>query len=661
MTSSINTTIPATGSALQSAPIRSNFTAAASDINALQISVTTLQSQIANIASNGNYANVLTYFTAGVNIRVACQNAVNAVSALGGGAVDLPAGTYSGWDCSIPLILPSNIYFYGVPGQTRIIPDMATVPPLLPFPLAGGAMIYSGDPVTGNRSGVTSGQTVNSATITSNIHIYGITIDNSSYGGAALPVGSNLLGIAIAFTHRCSVMRCEVYNLPSSGIYLFGCRDYDVMANHVESCGFLVSAPGSRNGISTPGWIDAATQANASQNGKVIGNTSNFNYQEGIQNSTTKGILISKNTLIGNHEYGIEGEGTTPGNTDTSATYGYEVPADTIIEGNYIDGFDIVANYYGASGINWVTGNQGKIAIRGNTIKNMLNSVGDSSAGGIIATQVNNGVVQISDNYLDNITPGTAGAIILAGAASTHIIGNIANGCASTAVMLSVFVPTNLTDLVVENNHVMGNAIKRFSFATIDNGVSNTVNVNQIVFSDNSIVGATNEFIVLNLPHTVNITRLDCTDNTAIGINSGANASAGFLRIEGGAPSYALSITEMDIGNNKATFAGTTANPVMFDASVSTGAVVLGNFSGNKFGATTGNADVNTPSIITNLYRYNNGCPGQRITYGNAAPTSGSWTKGDTVYTSAPSSGKPFAFGCVVTGTPGIWAQVNYA
>jgi len=55
-------------------------------------------------------------------------------------------------------------------------------------------------------------------------------------------------------------------------------------------------------------------------------------------NSLTGGT--GNNVLIGNHNYGIEDEATTPGNTDTFATYGYEVPADALIANNYIDAYD---------------------------------------------------------------------------------------------------------------------------------------------------------------------------------------------------------------------------------------------------------------------------------------------------------------------------------
>jgi len=47
------------------------------------------------------------------------------------------------------------------------------------------------------------------------------------------------------------------------------------------------------------------------------------------------------------------------------------------------------------------------------------------------------------------------------------------------------------------------------------------------------------------------------------------------------------------------------------------------------------------------------GTPG--IIYGNAAPTAGTWVKGDIVYNANPSVGQPIGWTCTVAGTPGTW------
>ena len=678
MTSTINPNIPVNNTFIDAPPIQANFLAAYNDINGLQANITTLsgdistingeittlQTEIGNLASNGNYANVLTYFTGSTNIRVACQNAVNAVSALGGGSVFLPAGTYSGWDCSVPLILPSNIFFYGVRSQTRIIPNMATVAPNLTPPLATGAMIMTGNPTTGDYAGInTSAQTINPATIVTNVHVYGITIDNSSYGGAGLPDGTTLKGINLRFAQRCSIIACEGYNVPNSACYFFGCRDADMFDNHVESGGFLVSS-GDRNGISCVGWIDTA-QSSSSSNYKIIGNTSNYNSEEGIEYDTCQGVICTKNTLIGNHQYGIEGQAVTPASTDTSATYGYAVPADAIIEGNYIDGFDALspnAPWYGSGGIIHSTGNQGKTAVKGNIIKNLLNSNGDASGSGIFVSQLNNGVAHISDNTFDNITPGSTGSLIEAGAQSIFINGNMANGCSSGSTMVSIGVSNGFTDLTVTNNHSTNGAIHRFSFATLDAGAGTTAMATQIIYANNSTEGTLFDAIRFNFPHNVTIAKMDVSNNTFHQVNGTGQSANGFIRFSG-AGGFTSPITEFDCTGNKVDFAATTVAPIIFDATMTNGSITTANISENKFGNTTQNSTVNTPGVITNLYAWNNGCPGQRITTGTVTPGSGTWAVGDMVFNSVPVSGSPAFWGCSVagTGTGATWVHVLYA
>jgi hypothetical protein len=46
----------------------------------------------------------------------------------------------------------------------------------------------------------------------------------------------------------------------------------------------------------------------------------------------------------------------------------------------------------------------------------------------------------------------------------------------------------------------------------------------------------------------------------------------------------------------------------------------------------------------------------RRTTSGTAAPTDGTWTRGDICHNSAPSVGAPSFWQCVTTGTPGTWA-----
>ncbi len=45
--------------------------------------------------------------------------------------------------------------------------------------------------------------------------------------------------------------------------------------------------------------------------------------------------------------------------------------------------------------------------------------------------------------------------------------------------------------------------------------------------------------------------------------------------------------------------------------------------------------------------------------YGDSAPTSGQFDKGDTMLNSAPDVGAPFGWICAVAGSPGTWYAIN--
>ncbi len=52
-----------------------------------------------------------------------------------------------------------------------------------------------------------------------------------------------------------------------------------------------------------------------------------------------------------------------------------------------------------------------------------------------------------------------------------------------------------------------------------------------------------------------------------------------------------------------------------------------------------------------------NSIQGHLITYGTAAPASGTWSKADRCYNSSPTVGQPKSWVCTVAGTPGTWVS----
>jgi len=60
----------------------------------------------------------------------------------------------------------------------------------------------------------------------------------------------------------------------------------------------------------------------------------------------------------------------------------------------------------------------------------------------------------------------------------------------------------------------------------------------------------------------------------------------------------------------------------------------------------------------TNAYSHTVNGGGNRVSWGTAAPTTGTWAVGDVVYKTAPTSSGIFAWVCVTAGTPGTWVAI---
>ena len=68
----------------------------------------------------------------------------------------------------------------------------------------------------------------------------------------------------------------------------------------------------------------------------------------------------------------------TPVIATSKAVEGLDVTADSdvLIADNYVDCYDPIAGVYGQSGIRWNSGNQGKVTVTGNTVRNIDNTSG---------------------------------------------------------------------------------------------------------------------------------------------------------------------------------------------------------------------------------------------------------------------------------------------
>ena len=253
----------------------------------------------------------------------------------GGGVYFLEPGEWV-FSCAEPTVISSNIDIIGARGSV-IIPDLTTIPDYLtmPFPQAYGGIFVSGNPVTlvsgasyaGARSGSTHGGGggavdlgwVDTTTLVSNIRVGGVTIDATKPGsggggpGGAIYTGPNFLagyllcGIFFWFASTVRVIDCVMIGLPNDGISVNAGKDVKIRGNHVEICGYWGQFGGTRNGISTDGWMDNRDPTQTASGLEISGNTVIGCHDEGIENAIWDGTEIFANTLIGNGDKGIEG------------------------------------------------------------------------------------------------------------------------------------------------------------------------------------------------------------------------------------------------------------------------------------------------------------------------------------------------------------------
>lgn len=65
----------------------------------------------------------------------------------------------------------------------------------------------------------------------------------------------------------------------------------------------------------------------------------------------------------------------------------------------------------------------------------------------------------------------------------------------------------------------------------------------------------------------------------------------------------------------------------------------------------------NDSSLLDQTMQYGLFNPNQNTLYGPAAPTTGTWAKGDRIVNTSPTVGQPKAWSCTVAGTPGTWVS----
>lgn len=284
--------------------------------------------------------------------------------------------------------------------------------------------------------------------------------------------------------------------------------------------------------------------------------------------------------------------------TNNAGTYGMSVG------GTGTTNLAVVDNIFSASsassGLNVETGNA-QVVVRGNIFTGHTNSAGIRVVG--------TGVDIIQGNVFYNNRYGVNGA---ASADKLSIIGNkfISNGF--TAVVLTSFINVAVNDNAFTDNNSSTGETNGAGYALF---ASPTDSSSIITFHDNIL---TNTVGASPLMRGANVTST-CTAraNGNVGKNLNNNdrlifnmSGTGNYSVDGSARSQSI--------NGEANFDDTTT--------------------------TTGGR-----LLIGGKYHY----------FGTAAPSSGTWQRGDIAYNTSPGIGKPIGWVCLTNGTPGTWSPFS--
>ena len=584
----------------------------------------------------------------------AFRDAMKALKAAGGGELFIPAGEYH-LSVAQPIFVPSNVTIRGIRGASVIVPDVSTLPVVSPNPgFTSTGVFVTGDPDTDTRSGLSSGPQVAphvgkvySNDIVTNVHFKDISI-RCDYTGPKLTTNT-LRGIAMYFAYDSSVTGCYAYNLPNDGIGALGGARNIYSSNTVEECGWTGLEPSTRNGFSFSGWMDQTDAAYTSQNIVITDNIFANNYDEGIAFAMTAGMVISNNVCIGNRDRGIEGI-STYAQTITESTYGQVIPGDVLIVNNYVDG---AGTHQSESrhGITASDSNQRKIIVANNIVKNVGADVGT----GIGVNQSSGGVAEIDNNILVNIKPQTNYHAIFVSTERAYVTNNRIVSSAAVGTNCAGISANYTTNTVVADNLIESGFVNTIAVSCSAAG-SATYTPTSVVVQNNTVEGSTLNGITVVFLYDTTLTLLKVTGNNCTNINSNGSTDRGCVDIRG-TSGKTLSIGTAVINGNTATYAGTTRYPIM-STSVPVGAIADMYVTENFFGSPQmpfGKRVVISENIATNLYQDANRIPGNRVLYGTAAPTSGTYGVGDITYAVTPAAGGFIGWVCTAAGTPGTW------
>ncbi|SAK88848.1 hypothetical protein AWB82_06204 [Caballeronia glebae] len=403
----------------------------------------------------------------------------------------------------------------------------------------------------------------------------------------------------------------------------------------------------SKNGISASGLTPHTPRLANSYSVTLANNQCNYNADEGIQYGLQCGIAIVGNIAIGNGDLGIEGD-TSFATTKTAESMGFEIPSQTVLTGNYIDGRKADGTL-GLGGIGFSGGNEGVCIISNNIVRCVSGKMG------IAISQNAGGYVLIEGNLLDQCNPGANQHQIQARAQYVKLAGNVVVRPGADYPHSFAFLYGTIQTAIIDGNYA--EAMHSTSISVAPSAAS----LSLLRVAHNTFMGSSAGAIAFAPDRACAVQTVDVSSNLLLNVNASGASDKRAITIRPSSSDLTVTVAKLSIRDNTVTYAGTTLYPVGM-SNMQASAVATAEIVRNDFGAPTmpyGNRSIDSNDVVapSQLFESSNNLPGQRATRGTAPPTDGSWAIGDAVTNSNPASASSPVVGwvCTAAGTPGTW------
>jgi len=241
----------------------------------------------------------------------------------------------------------------------------------------------------------------NKATITDNIHFYGLVLDGGWNGlSGSLTSSQGSYGINLGKVQRASVSYCEARYFANTGFASLQATELTFLKCTGHHNGAWASTGQDRNGFDLNGFYNIANPELNNRSAHIIDCLAYFNQDCNYTWSMGRG------SIIGNESYGsslgIEAQAQSYGTLDTKALTGIEVPGKMMIAHNLVDGLNEARTaIIGNDALTLNSGNETDFKLDGNIIRNW-------NGWGAYCYQANGGSLEMRGNKFETINQANA-------------------------------------------------------------------------------------------------------------------------------------------------------------------------------------------------------------------------------------------------------------